>query len=161
MPVSFRFPKHIAEAGKAYGGVAESLSIMLMNNAGDSYADRGLGKGYELTNEIVDKGGPVLTIWFHLVLEDWDNYMKASEEAERANEEREDGEPKRYPMWAGMFMHFGDHITERINTIANDLVDDAETLEEMVEKLSIHPDIVAWEDELRDYVGFTCNAYHK
>jgi len=161
MPVSFKFPKHIAEAGEAWGGIAESLSIMLMNNAGDSYADRGLGKYYELTNEIIDKGGPVLTIWFHLVLEDWEKYQKACEEAERKNAARGSKEPKSFPMWAGMFTHFGDRITERINTIANDLVTDAESLEEMVEKLSIHPDIIEWDEKFREYVGFTCAAYHK
>jgi hypothetical protein len=122
MPMDYEFPKHLANTERCGGGIAEALSIMLMNDKGDSYGDRGLGKSYELTHEIIDKQGPVLAIWFHLVQEDWKKYLKASEAAEEANKNRKKGEPKSFPMWASMVMHFGEPITERINNIANEMM---------------------------------------
>lgn len=160
MPMEYEFPKHLVKNGKCHPGIAEALSLMLMNDEGDNYGDRGLGKGYELTNKVIDKGGPVLAIWFHLVKEDWAKHVKACEASEEANKNRKKGEPKSFPMWASMVMHFGEPITKRINNIANEMVE-ADTLDELVEKLSNHPTIQQWDDELREYVGFRCAAYRK
>lgn len=153
MPMYWEFPEHLHNTDKCNPGIAEALSLMLMNNAGDSYADRGLPKGYELTEKVIEDGGTTLAIWFHLVQEDWKKYEKALEAAEEANKNRKKGEPKHYPMWASMVQHFGEGIMKRINAI----VDEHNALEDEAKQKKSYETIMQWQEELRGYVGFFCS----
>lgn len=153
MPMYWEFPEHLHNTDLCNPGIAEALSLMLMNHEGDSYADRGLPKGYELTEEVIEEGGDTLAIWFHLVQEDWKHYEKQLEAAEEANKNRKKGEPKRYPMWASMVQHFGDGILKRIEAI----IDEHNAIEDEDKKEKSYNVIQGWKDEFRQYVGFFCS----
>lgn len=150
MPMYFEFPESMHGTDKAHPALAEALSMLAMNAAGDSYANRTGFKGYELTEEYLEEGNMTLAIWWMLVNQDLEYAEKRNKENEEIKARGE--KVTSYPMWCPSIMHFGEHMQDRVQKV----MDEHNALEDENAKEASYCNFETWHDNLKEYAGFKC-----